>query len=136
MQEDKITGRILRFLDGFRWDRAPDESYKVTAEDFRGVRRVNLAGTRGEQTRFHLRYFEIAPGGYTTRERHRHEHVVVAQRGAGEIRLGDQWHELHFGDVAYVPPDAVHQLRNRTDEPFGFFCLVDAERDRPVPVIE
>ncbi len=136
MTEEKTVGRIFRRRADFRWDGAPDETYKVTTEDFRGVRRVNLTGARGEHTQFHLRYFEIEPGGYTTRERHRHEHVVVGQRGEGEIRIGEAWHVLREGDVAYVPPDAVHQLRNRTGEPFGFFCLVDAERDRPVPVEE
>jgi ribulose-bisphosphate carboxylase large chain len=129
------SGYVLRRGPDFRWDGAPDEPYKSEA-GFRGVRRVNLAGKRGESTRFHLRYFEVEPGGYTTRERHRHEHVVVCQRGEGEIRIGDEWHVLRFGDVAYVPPDFVHQLRNRTGEPFGFLCLVDAERDRPVPVPE
>jgi len=30
-----------------------------------------------------------------------------------------------------VPPDAVHQLRNEGDAPFGFLCIVDRDRDRP-----
>ena len=36
-------------------------------------------------------------------------------------------------DVAYLPPLEVHQLRNETKEPFGFFCIVDHLRDRPIP---
>jgi len=33
-----------------------------------------------------------------------------------------------------VAPEEVHQLRNPADEPFGFLCIVDHERDRPVVV--
>ena len=40
-----------------------------------------------------------------------------------------------FGDAVYVAPDEVHQFRNPSaTEPFGFLCVVDAERDRPVSV--
>ena len=35
-------------------------------------------------------------------------------------------------DVAYVAPLEPHQLRNETDRPFGFFCIVDRLRDRPM----
>jgi ribulose-bisphosphate carboxylase large chain len=39
---------------------------------------------------------------------------------------------VEYGDVAYVAPNEPHQFRARGDEPFGFFCVVDADRDRPV----
>jgi ribulose-bisphosphate carboxylase large chain len=42
-----------------------------------------LSGKRGESQRFHVRYFEIAPGGYSTLEKHEHEHVVIPIRGRG-----------------------------------------------------
>ena len=41
---------------------------------------------------------------------------------------------LNEADVAYVEPLEPHQLRNETDRPFGFFCIVDHERDRPMRV--
>jgi ribulose-bisphosphate carboxylase large chain len=110
-------------------------AYKPAADHHCGVTRTVLAGEGGEQTAFHVRYFEIAPGGFTTLERHRHEHVVVVLRGRGEIRLGEETHPLGFGDTAYVAPDEVHQLHNPSaTEPFGFLCMVDARRDAPVPV--
>jgi quercetin dioxygenase-like cupin family protein len=95
-----------------------------------------LVGDAGEKTNFQVRYFEIAPAGFTTLEHHRHEHAVVVLRGRGEVRLGDAWHEVGFGDVVYVAPDEVHQLRNPGAEPFGFLCMVDAERDRPAAVVQ
>ncbi len=35
-------------------------------------------------------------------------------------------------DIAHVSPLDVHQLKNESSEPFGFFCIVDHERDRPM----
>src|SRR5690606_38853946 len=92
-------------------------------------------GNRGERTRFHVRYFEIDPGGFSSFECHRHEHVVVVLRGSGEVRLGRSTKKMGFLDIAYIAPDAPHQLRNPTEEPFGFLCIVNARRDRPKPVI-
>ena len=126
--------RVLRWQPGFRWDGAPVEAYKAAADHWCGINRTTLAGGRGEQTAFHVRYFEMEPGGFSSLEHHAHEHVVVVLRGRGEVRLGGEVHELGFGDVAYVAPHEVHQFRNRSEEPFGFLCVVDARRDAPVPV--
>jgi ribulose-bisphosphate carboxylase large chain len=126
---------VQRWQPGFRWDGAPAEAYKAAADHWCGVARTSLAGERGEQTAFHVRYFEIAPGGFSSLEQHRHEHVVVVLRGRGEVRLGGEAHPLGFGDVVYVAPHEVHQFRNAGEEPFGFLCMVDARRDTPVPVV-
>lgn len=113
------------------WDGIPLQQYKAAADHHCGVLRSVLVGDSGELTRFHLRYFEISPGGNTSLEHHQHEHVVVVLRGQGQVRLDASWHELHFGDTVYIAPGEVHQLRNSGTEPFGFLCLVDADRDRP-----
>jgi ribulose-bisphosphate carboxylase large chain len=128
------VSRVLRWQSDFRWDGAPAAAYKAAADHWCGVARTSLAGERGEQTAFHVRYFEVAPGGFSSLEQHRHEHVVVVLRGRGEVRLGDEIHPLGFGDVVYVAPHEVHQFRNPAEEPFGFLCMVDARRDTPVPV--
>jgi quercetin dioxygenase-like cupin family protein len=116
------------------WQGVAVQEYKLAAEHHCGVIRAVLAGDGDDRTAFQIRYFEISPGGFTTLERHRHEHVVVVLRGTGRVRLDDTWHEVGFGDTVYVAPDEVHQLRNDGGEPFGFLCVVDRERDRPVPV--
>jgi ribulose-bisphosphate carboxylase large chain len=131
----RSASRVQRWQPGFRWDGAPAEAYKAAADHWCGVARTSLAGERGEQTAFHVRYFEIAPGGFSSLEQHRHEHVVVVLRGRGEVRLGGEAHPLGFGDVVYVAPHEVHQFRNAGEEPFGFLCMVDARRDTPVPVV-
>jgi quercetin dioxygenase-like cupin family protein len=132
--------RIHRYQPGVAplaphtWSGVPLQEYKPAGDHHCGVLRSVLVGDSGEQTRFQVRYFEIAPGGFTTLEHHRHEHAVIVLRGRGEVRLGDSWHAVDFGDTLYVAPHEVHQLRNATQEPFGFLCIVDSERDRPVAV--
>jgi ribulose-bisphosphate carboxylase large chain len=123
----------LAFREGFDWEGRFSKAYKdSTALPFRGVRRVDLAGQHGEKTAFDLRYFEVAPGGYSSREKHRHTHVIICVRGGGTLLLGERQVALQPFDVAYVEPFEVHQLRNERPEPFGFFCLVDHVRDRPM----
>jgi quercetin dioxygenase-like cupin family protein len=127
--------RVLRCQGDFRWPGVPVAEYKQSAEHHRGVTRMGLVGDAGEATAFHLRYFEIAPGGYSSREHHEHEHAVVVMRGRGIVQLGDAVHEIGFGDTVYVAPHEVHQFRNPSaTEPFGFLCIVDAVRDRPMLV--
>ena len=121
-----------------RWDDVPVEPYKETTETWKGVTRRELVGKRGESPCFHVRYFELAPGGYSTLERHAHEHVVLVHRGRGQARFGDTLVRVGPGDVVYVAPGDPHQFSNPDDggsgEPFGFVCIVNAERDRPEPV--
>jgi ribulose-bisphosphate carboxylase large chain len=133
-QSAAATGsRVLRLGAGFRWQGVPAAEYKQAADHHGGVTRMALVGERGEATAFHVRYFEIAPGGFSSLETHAHEHAVVVLRGRGQVQLGGAVHDLAFGDTVYVAPHEVHQFRNPSSEPFGFLCVVDAERDRPVP---
>jgi len=127
------VSKIFRFQgDGFSWREVPIADYKPADASWKGVTRRVLVGETGESPDFHLRYFEIEPGGYTTLERHRHEHVVFVLRGKGEVLVGCETRALTFGDVVYVAPDDPHQFRNdEAAEPFGFLCIVNAERDRP-----
>ncbi|MCC6202309.1 MAG: cupin domain-containing protein [Gammaproteobacteria bacterium] len=123
---------LLPFRGDYSWGGRNSAAYKTNAElPFAGVRRVELIGTHGEQTAFDLRYFELEPGGHTSLERHVHTHVIIAVRGAGVLRANGGEQPLRPFDVAYVAPLDVHQLRNDSAEPFGFFCIVDHERDRP-----
>jgi ribulose-bisphosphate carboxylase large chain len=123
---------LLGFLDGFRWEHRSDREYKSDDDNFSAVRRVELIGRHGEQADFDLRYFEIEPGGYTSLEKHLHTHVILVARGQGILITDQMRADLKPMDVAYVRPLQVHQLRNESAQPFGFFCVVDRERDRPM----
>ncbi len=78
-----------------------------------------------------LRYFEVAPGGWTTLERHEHVHNVMVIRGSGRCRVGDTIYDLAQNDLVSVPPLTWHQFHAAANEPLGFLCLVNRERDRP-----
>lgn len=139
-ETSRATGsKVLRFAEGFSWQEVARTVYKEDAEsNWHGVTRASLVGGSDEiPVPFHLRYFEVAPGGYSSREKHAHPHVVVVVRGAGTVVLGQREQPVSFGDVVYVAPWEVHQFRSSGgSEPLGFLCVVPAERDRPVPVPE
>jgi quercetin dioxygenase-like cupin family protein len=78
-----------------------------------------------------LRYFEVAPGGYTTLERHNHVHAVMVIRGHGECLVGDKAYAIDTHDLVNVPPMTWHQFHAAPDAPLGFLCLVASDRDRP-----
>ena len=72
---------LRNFRRNFRWDGVEVEPYKLSNHrggEFRGASRQVLIGNRGERVKFHVRYFELEPGGFTSLERHRHSHVVIA----------------------------------------------------------
>jgi ribulose-bisphosphate carboxylase large chain len=130
----ELKNRLFRFKKDYRWTGIKIEKYKNKGDDFEGIIRQVLVGNRGENLRFHLRYFEIAPGGYSSYELHKHEHVVVCIRGRGRVRLGERRIDMNFLDTLYIAPGTPHRLYNPYNEPFGFFCIVNAKRDRPKKV--
>jgi ribulose-bisphosphate carboxylase large chain len=123
--------RIYRYTGNFAWRGINTERYKPTGKDWANIVRQTLIGNHGETTKFHLRYFEIAPGGHGSFEQHKHEHVVIGIRGKGTCAAGKKKYEIGFLDTLYIKPGEPHQLRNIANEPFGFFCIVNAKRDRP-----
>ena len=78
-----------------------------------------------------MRYFEVAPGGYSTLERHEHSHGVMILRGSAEVMVGDAVQAVNTFDLVHIPAMTWHQFRTRGDEPMGFLCMVNVERDKP-----
>jgi quercetin dioxygenase-like cupin family protein len=118
-----------RHLGAFRWEGVPVAEYKAAGEPFRDVTRQALFGELAGLP-CELRYFEIAPGGHTTLERHVHPHAVIVARGSGRALVGEEIVELGGFDLVHVPPRTWHQFRASDREPLGFLCLVPCERDR------
>jgi len=129
--QTKNKSRLYKYKGCFLWKGVKLEQYKTPSQDWARVIRQTVIGTGSETTKFHLRYFEVAPRGFTSFEIHSHEHVIIGIRGKGLCILGDKKYPLGFLDVLYIEPDMPHQLRNPFEEPFGFFCIVNARRDRP-----
>lgn len=78
-----------------------------------------------------LRYFEVGPGGHSTLERHHHVHGVMILRGSADVLVGDAISRVSAFDLVHIPPQTWHQFRTVGEEPMGFVCMVNAERDRP-----
>lgn len=118
------------FEAGHHWQGVELKVYKEDGRDlFRDVTRQVLfsrSDIAGE-----LRYFEVAPGGFTTLERHGHVHAVMILRGHGRALVGDQVIDYGPLDLVTVPPMTWHQFRCSGPEPMGFLCMVDAIRDKP-----
>ncbi len=136
--QDGLAEHLPFDASRFAWEGRSGKAYKAADASatlpFKDVTRHELLGRSGEASAFDLRYFEIGPGGYSSREKHRHTHGIIAARGRGVLTMDDRRIELAPYDVAYVPPMRVHQFLNACEtEPFGFFCIVDRVRDQPMP---
>ena len=126
-----MSDKLVRRNDGsFRWEGVDLRAYKQEgAAPFRDVTRQVLFEDADLPAQ--LRYFEVAPDGHTTLERHEHVHAVMVIRGSGQCLVGDEAHDLGLHDLVRVPPMTWHQFRASKDEPLGFLCMVPADRDRP-----
>lgn len=123
----------LQFKSDYTWIGRSITEYKdIDNPDFFNITRQELTGRFGENTAFDLRYFEIGSQGYSSLERHVHEHVIICIYGIGELIIGDITLKLKPFDIAYVPPMKIHQLKNNSSNPFGFLCIVDHKRDKPI----
>lgn len=113
----------------FRWEEVPVLAYKEDGgTHFKAItRQVLMGGDIGAE----LRYFEIAPGGYSTLERHDHAHSVMVIRGRGKALVGREVHALETNDLVSVPPQTWHQFQATEGEPLGFLCMVRSDRDKP-----
>jgi quercetin dioxygenase-like cupin family protein len=129
-RESAYTRSFRPDEDAYGWDDVEVLAYKEEGSaPFRTVTRQVLfeEAEHGCQ----LRYFEVAPGGHTTLERHEHVHAVLVLRGRGTVLIGDEVREIGEHDLCSVPPLRWHQFRAAEDAPLGFLCLVSSERDRP-----
>lgn len=128
---ERVQRRVIR-ANGSGWDGVEVEGYRPGAAV--GVERHTLIGGRKNDPSEpgpskELRYFELQPGAVSRLERHEHEHLVIVKRGIGYAVIDTQVTEIAPNDVIYVAPLELHQFVNRGDEPFGFYCVVDAVRD-------
>jgi quercetin dioxygenase-like cupin family protein len=118
----------------FRWEGAATRAYKDEPGAARGMGWHGVSRTTLVREPFELRYFEFAPGGFSSLEKHEHVQLVTAVRGRGRALIGAAVVELAPLDIVETPPFAPHRWMNSGDEPFGFLCTVAPERDRPQPL--
>lgn len=121
--------KIIRYRKG-RWSGIKSQPYKTKEGNWSLIERFPLISS--PDAKFEVRYFEISKGGKSSLEYHQHVHVIICIRGKGKIKVDNRNYTLNYLDIAYVAPNQVHQLFNPNGEPFGFLCIVDRDRDRPI----
>src|ERR1700761_2405769 len=127
--ETAPTFRAAR--EDFRWDGVAHQPYKQEGSaPFKDISRQVLF--HEEALGCELRYFEMDAGGYSTLERHEHAHAVMILRGRGECMVGDEVRDVKPFDLITIPGWTWHQFRANAGESFGFLCMVNMTRDRPV----
>lgn len=116
--------------EGFRWDHVDLLAYKEEGSaPFKSITRQLLFAA--PELACELRYFEMAPGGHSTLERHQHVHAVMILRGHGQCMVAGEIRAVGPHDLVTIPPMAWHQFRAGPDQPMGFLCMVNAVRDKP-----
>src|SRR5574341_1820585 len=125
---DKPIHRKAR--NDYRWEGVEELPYK---EDQRALFKSITRQVLFADPELHgeLRYFEVAPGGFSTLERHQHMHAVLILRGRGHCLVGREVRRLDTNDLVTVPALTWHQFRATAGEPLGFLCMVNATRDKP-----
>lgn len=121
---------LRAFAKDFRWAKVDLLAYKEEGSaPFAGITRQILFAD--PLLGCELRYFEIAPGGHSTLERHEHVHAVMILRGKGRCLVGGRVAAVGSHDLVHIPPMAWHQFRADAGEALGFLCMVNAKRDKP-----
>src|SRR4051794_21184320 len=69
---------------------------------------------------------EIAPGCHLPRHTDSAEETVVVVEGAAEVVVGDERATLRAGDVALVPREVPHEVRNAGDGVLRFAAVYAA----------
>ena len=107
---------IYRKAKDYRWEGVDELPYK---EDDRALFKAITRQVLFSDPQMHaeLRYFEMAPDGFSTLERHEHMHAVLILRGRGHCLVGGEVKPIETRDLITVPPMTWHQFRATRGEP-------------------
>lgn len=118
--------------DSFTWEGGRSRVYGQGAT---GATETWLIGKAEQAENFAMRYYELAPGGNSRMEQHPYDHGVLFLRGRGELILGQEAHPVERGDVVYIEPDELHQIKNPGQETLGWLCVIPARRRKHGQVV-
>lgn len=119
----------IRRFQNFGWQDVDILAYKDGGPYKDVTRQVLFPGQAALPAEW--RYFEVAPGGHSTLERHAHLHNVMILRGRGRCLVGEDVADIRQHDLIHVPTLTWHQFHASPDEALGFLCLVHQTRDKP-----
>ena len=94
-----------------------------------GVKMRMLIGPAEKAANFHMRHFEVEPGGHSPHHQHDYEHEILILRGKGVAQSADGDRPFAAGDAIWVPANEMHQFQNTGAEPLEFICLIPAPKD-------
>src|SRR5438105_4075580 len=115
-----IIHRFNSIEDGeFRWQDVPVSAYGPENSRADRATRQILIGIGEQSPHFHMRYFAVQPGGYTSLDQHAHDHGVYILHGRARLRLSNEEHDLQTGEVVYIPGMEVNKFFAACDEPLG-----------------
>lgn len=101
----------------------------VTMEGATGAKMRMLIGPDDGATNFHMRHFEIEPGGHTPHHQHNYEHEIIVLKGSGIVRSEQGERPIHSGDAIWVQPNEMHNFENTGSTSLEFICLIPAPQD-------
>jgi len=104
------------------------EQAPVTMEGATGAKMRMLVGPNDGAMNFHMRHFEVAPGGHTPHHSHDYEHEILILTGGGVAKSEKGERRFRAGDVIFVPPNERHQFINDGTVPCTFICLIPAQQ--------
>ena len=90
----------------------------------KGVAGRVLIGKDDGADNFCMRIFELSKGGYTPRHSHEWEHEIFIYSGKGAVFNNGEWLNVESGYSIFVPSNEEHQLKNISDDPFVFVCII------------
>ena len=99
-----------------------------------GLKTRMLIGPAEKANWFHMRHFEIAPGGRTPHHQHNYEHEIIVLKGKGVARSVQGDRPFKVGDIIYVPANEEHQFQNPHEGPCEIVCLIPAPKGSVVGV--
>ena len=106
------------------------EQTDVTMPGAAGTRMRMLIGPDDGATTFHMRHFEVQPGGHTPHHQHDYEHEVLVLEGQGIAKSEQGERPVRAGNVVWIPANEKHQFRNPGPQPLQFICLIPAPQNR------
>ena len=112
----------------FSWDGARTRMYQN--DETNQVSETWMIGKAEGAHNFAFRYYQLSPGSHSRLEQHPYDHGMIVLQGEGEVQLGSNNLAVSVGDVIYIAPDLLHQVKNTSQDPLGFLCVIPAHREK------
>jgi mannose-6-phosphate isomerase-like protein (cupin superfamily) len=77
------------------------------------------------ELRYSLAHAIVPVGETSTPHALKTSEVYYILSGKGEMHIDDETQMVEPGDAVYIPPNAKQYIRNCTNEPLVFICIVD-----------